>query len=157
LSGLGIGILLRSFVEKGVEKMPSAFTLAGLSSLVAGFVVASHAGVSHTWFQWPRPILLWIWFFYLGLILLALVFVHHFLFNYNGFPRLLKLGLQALATLGILAFPVYVLQGFIFPLRSILVMTLGIPSFPAILGVIGLFLGILSLISRKIHSANFGN
>lgn len=155
LSGLGIGLLLRSLVEKGAEKIPSAFTLAGLTSLMAGFVVASHAGVSDTWFQWPRPIFLWMWFFYVGLILLSLVGVHRLLSRYNSFPPLLKRGIQILATLGILALPVFVLQGFIFPLRSILVKTLGIPSFPAILVVMALFLAVLGLIGRKIYTANF--
>lgn len=155
LSGLGIGMILRSLVKKGAKRIPLSFTLAGFSSLAAGFVVASHVGVAHLWLEWPRPIFLWTWLFYIGLILLSLVFVHYLLFSYDNYPSFLKFGLQTLAILGILAFPIYVLQGLVLPLRSILVKTLNTPPVPTAIIIIALFFVIVGLIARKIHSTNF--
>ncbi|MBE9042152.1 AMP-binding protein [Oscillatoriales cyanobacterium LEGE 11467] len=153
LCGIAIGITLRQNSQK--QGIPNSFVWIGCACLAAGFVVCSHAGMSESWFVWPtRKTLLWGWLFYIGWILLGLDAIHKILSGYNQFSASKKFVLQALATVGILAFPLYVTHGMVLPLRQLMVAG-GLPSTFSLFISFSLFLGSFAFIFKKIHSTNF--
>ena len=153
LGGVSIGIILRKNSKK--SGMPNSFAWVGLACLAAGFVVSSHAGMMDSWFVWPtKETTLWAWLFYAGWVLLGLDVTHKILSSYNQFSPVAKFGLQALSTIGILAFPLYVTHGMVLPLRELMV-TLGMPGSFSLLMAMSLFVGSFLVMFKKIYSANF--
>lgn len=152
MSGIAVGIIIRQNVEK--RAIPNSLTWVGAGLIAAGFVVCSHAGMSDIWLQWPRPILIWVWLFYLGLILIALAITNKVLLSYNQLPSVAKFSLQSLSTIGILAFPLFITHEMVLPLKDIMGW-FGLPNSFALIIAMSLFLASFVFLFKKVHSVNF--
>jgi acyl-CoA synthetase (AMP-forming)/AMP-acid ligase II len=160
LAGIAVGIGMRNRVEQGNTKITNTgitdgFTWIGLAFVAAGFAVCSHAGESASWLVWPLPkTFIWGWFFYLGLVLLGLSLTDRILSGYNQIQMIPKFALQSLATMGVLAFPVFVTHETVLPIKNLLGV-LGLPGSISLLIALGLFAAVFTFLFRKVHSANF--
>ncbi|MFP5268842.1 AMP-binding protein [Coleofasciculus sp.] len=154
LSGIAIGIIIRQQVEKGKRGIPRSFTWVSAAAIAAGFVVCSQVGMSEMWLVWPRPIYLWTWLFYIGLVLIVLIKTNTVLVYYNQFNSGVKLILQSLSSIGILAFPLFITHSMLLPLRNIMV-AFGLASNVSLLLAMSLFLATFAFLFKKVHSVNF--
>lgn len=116
LLGMSIGILLRN----KSEKLNNTLIQGGIALLLIAFILADTAGKSTMWFIWPKPIMIWDWVFYFGVVLI-LIFVFSKLINkYNESNIILKFIYQMLAITGILAFPLFITHELVLPIKFIL-------------------------------------
>ena len=152
LSGVSVGILIRQRIKQNA--INSNFMWAGISLVTLAFLTSSHANMLDIWLRWFRPIDIWVWLFYLGLILIALKLNDRILSGYNQFSGQLKFICQSLSTIGILAFPLYITQGLVFPLKDTLA-GVGLPNVISLLISMGLFFVSSFFLFKKVHSANF--
>ena len=155
LVGFATGTLIRSNIKEKRVGIPTSFVWIGLASVAAGFVISSHAGVLHTWLEWPREIGLWVWCFYYGLIIVALSSLQKMLKNYNRYSTLVKFIFQSLSTLGVLAFPMFVLHSLVIPMKIIMSAGLGLQESVAIILSMTAFLVVFGFLFKKVYQANY--
>lgn len=153
MMGIAVGITLRETITKSYLSM--SYIWIGISLIVSALDISAHSHAFDSWFIWPQnDTTIWMWFFYLGWILLILKLNDKVLSWYNQFIPQIKFVFQALATIGILAFPFYISHGLVIPLEEILV-ALGLSHAISIILSIFLFMAYSIHIFKKIYEANF--
>ncbi|WP_330202904.1 AMP-binding protein [Cyanobacterium sp. DS4] len=152
LGGIGIGIRIRENMEK--NPIPLDFLWIGLALVGAAFVTSSHGGMFESWWIWPRPIWIWTWLFYTGLIMIGLRFIQQVLAKYNQFPPKYKFVFQFFSSIGILAFPFFITQDLVLPLKDTLDV-FGVPSIISLAVVMLMFFGSSIFLFKKVYSVNY--
>ncbi|MEO0948659.1 MAG: phosphopantetheine-binding protein [Cyanobacteria bacterium J06641_5] len=156
LAGMALGLEIRNNVDRKLVGIPNGYVLVSLSSMVAGLVIADRAGMGlSAWVESRNSITLWDWLFYGGLVVLILSVVQQTLHrHYNRINSLVKLGLQYLASVGILAFPIFVIHELLVPAKVILE-GFGFPSTLALALALGTVLTIVGFLLKKVHQTSF--
>jgi acyl-CoA synthetase (AMP-forming)/AMP-acid ligase II len=153
LSGIAIGMIIRKNSKK--SGIPNSLFFIGAALVAAGFVICSHAGMSDTWLVWPtKKTYIWSWLFYMGWVLIGLDITHKILLGYNQLNPHKKFVLQSLSTIGVLAFPLFVIHAMVIPLKNLMVAA-GLPNIVSLSIAMSLFFVTFVWLFKKIYSANF--
>ncbi len=154
LGGVAVGISIRQEVDAGKD-IPDSFTWLGLALIAAGVVICSHSGREYRWAMWPlETTYLWRWLVYAGCILIGLRWMNNVLSKYNTFSTPRKFVFQAIASVGILAFPFFVTHAMIIPLKYVIGAT-GLSGGLSLILAMVLFLVSAVFLFRKVYTANF--
>lgn len=151
--GLAVGIAMTD---------PKAFRLANPVALLLGtFAVvgawwwSDYTGNLAQWLVWPdRMVQGWKWLFYIGVILLAMVGMDRVLNHYHTMPALLAKGVNVIACLGFLAFPMFVSHELVLPIKNLLEVG-GLANGLAVLMSLGLFAAFSGLLIYKSYRLQF--
>ena len=154
LAGMAMGLAIRNNLERKLVGIPSGYVWGSLSSVVAGLVVARHAGQDISIWLESRDVNLWDWLLYWGVVVLVLAVTRQALRRYDRIGKPVKLGLQYLSSFGILAFPVFMIHDLLLPAKVILE-GFGVPASLALAIGMGTVLAIAGVLLRKVHQANF--
>lgn len=154
LCGVAVGLLIRQQVDSGKD-VPDNFTWIGLALVAGGVVINSHSNMEYRWTMWPlETVYLWRWLLYAGCILMGLRGMNNVLSKYNTFGAPQKFVFQALATIGILAFPLFVTHAMIIPLKYVLGAT-GLSGGISLVLAMTVFVASSIFLFRKVYNANF--
>lgn len=147
---VGIGLTQRESFSLGGK---SALVFA-IMSLLISVIYSQAANQIDMWTVWPtRMVEGWRWFFYSGACLLMLVVCDKILNRYHAMHRFSRLSLEILASVGLLAFPLFILHELVLPAKDAMVHA-GLPNGAGLAIAMGLFLACtayLLKISQKLQ------
>jgi acyl-coenzyme A synthetase/AMP-(fatty) acid ligase len=116
--GIATGDWLRARVVGG-EGMRGLW-IPGVLLLAFAVVLSGELDQLPLWFTWPKPLYLWMWFCYAGVILVLLPAVHVLVTREPARPAV-ETATNLMAIVGILAFPLYIGHEMVIPLKDFLV------------------------------------
>jgi len=151
--GMAVGIAL---FEKRMSLQVLSAPFYVLSGVVVSILLSLAMGHQYQWFEWPTSwVPAWRWVFYLIACIFLLRVVDWSLRSpalQGGFVRMM---IECVGCVGILAFPMFVLHEIVHPLKVILV-NLGIDERLAMVGVLFCFALLSVLMIKKTHRLQFG-
>jgi hypothetical protein len=155
LAGMALGLYMQQSEKKeSPQKLPISI---GLACIITGILTSSLAHQSGTWMVWPVPTNeIWRWSAYFGVVFMMLWGIQKTLPTYNTDSYARKILLQSLATVGLLAFPLFIFHEAVLPSISILVNTAGMNKSTALILALALFFGVSGWLFRKVHRVSFG-
>ena len=127
--GAFIGIGLGNWLRAGADSKSSPSTpLLQIAALLTAFaLIMSHeTGETAQWLEWPRPLFLWSWMFYIGAVIGSIGIVHHITTHAADNSRR-QVAANVFATLGVMAFPIFIGHEMVLPLQAIFA-AVGIPA-----------------------------
>jgi len=156
LAGIALGLYMHQ-PEK--NESPRQLPIGiGLACIISGILTSSLARQSGSWMVWPVPTNeIWRWSAYFGVVFMMLWGIQKSLPTYNRGSQARKLLLQSLATIGILAFPLFIFHEAVLPGISIMVNTAGMSKSTALILALALFFGVSGWLFRKVHRVSFGS
>ena len=150
--GVAIGLWFRGAVKSNQPKQP-LFSL-GVGTVLMGVLTATYA--EEDWFAVVQGAArLWQWWAYLGIVALCLFAAFSLLQSYGGFGRVKLLAVRALATFGILAFPLYIGHSAVIPFKDILHGLAGLDAQWALLASMLAFVACTAVLYRRIYETSF--
>lgn len=126
--GVAAGYWYRQQVDSAQTFQP--IIPVAICSILLSIIFAHEMGQDHLWLVWPKGLQLWTWLFYLGVILLAINLLFPTL-HHNKLPGSIEFIFNVIATLGTLAFPIFIGHEMVIPTKEVL-SWLGIPGALAI-------------------------
>lgn len=143
---MACGVFLGMAIGIGLTRK-EAFSLSGkpavvfaLMSLIISVIYSQAVYQTDMWTAWPtRMVEGWRWFFYVGSCLLMLITCNHILSNYHSMNKVGRLFLELLASVGLLAFPLFVLHELVLPAKDAMAHA-GLPNDLGLFVAMGLFL-----------------
>jgi acyl-CoA synthetase (AMP-forming)/AMP-acid ligase II len=148
LFGAGIGILIQARLNSGARL--GSFAGFGVV-MIAGALVASAAfGRAGIWFEFPKQISLFTMFFYAG-IALVVISVFRPLTGLVRGNLALRSAVDITSCIGILLFPLFVLQTFVFRSATIWYRLTGDHFLTALTLLIVLFMAAAAVLARKVY------
>jgi hypothetical protein len=148
LFGAAIGKLIQLRIESG-GKLSSTAPLGGM--MIAGAVIASIAlGASGHWFEHPKSVTLFTAFFYSGIALVVISLFRSFSERIRS-RRALRLTADIICCIGILLFPLFVLQSTVYLSAAIWQKLTGGPFLIMLASLIVLFSIAAGLLVRKVY------
>lgn len=156
LAGVALGLYMQQPEKnESPQKLPVSI---GLACILSGILTSSLAHQSGSWLVWPVPTNeIWRWSAYFGVVFMMLWGIQKSLPTYNKGSHARKLLLQSLATIGILAFPLFIFHEAVLPGISILVNTVGMNKSTALILALALFFGVSGWLFRKVHRVSFAS
>lgn len=144
-AGLILGRFIRLF-EGGIDRLVQLLLKACLVLVFFAVILAFEMGHLDLWLQWPKPLYVWSWVLYLGLVC-GLLAATLRLADSEG-SGTLKVLMNIVACVGLLAFPMFIGHELVLPLKSVLGL-LGVPF--ALLISVGLFMLLAGLAIRHLY------
>lgn len=147
---IGIGLTQKEFFRLGGR----ASLVFAVLSLLISVIYSQAASQIDMWSVWPtRMVEGWRWFFYGGACLLMLIACDKILNRYHTMHRFCRVSLELLASVGLLAFPLFILHELVLPAKDAMVHA-GLPNSAGLAIAMGLFLAstaYLLKISQKLQ------
>ena len=118
--GMAIGIGLTQRESFSLSSRPAL--VFSVLCVVISIVYSQAAHQMDMWMIWPTKMVEgWRWFFYTGACLLMLIICDRILNRYHIMNRLGRLTLELLASVGLLAFPLFILHELVLPAKDAMV------------------------------------
>lgn len=147
---IGIGLTQR---ESFNLRSRSALVIA-VMCLAISVVYSQAVDQLDMWAVWPTKMVEgWRWFFYTGACLSMLIVGNQILNRYHAMHGLSRLSLEVLASVGLLAFPLFILHELVLPAKDAMA-HIGLPNGAGLAIAMGLFLACTSYllkISQKLQ------
>lgn len=117
LFGAGVGLLIQRKIQSGGELR--SFASLGLAFMAAAFAGTIITGTESTWLRFPKQITIYTMLFYSGLALAVISFFRTVFERASQIPAG-WVAISVISSVGILLFPLFVLQSFVYRGASIL-------------------------------------
>lgn len=151
--GLAIGIGLTQREAFNLGKKPAM--IFALTCLAISVVYSQAAHQLDMWAVWPtRMVEGWRWFFYVGACLLMLVGCHRILNHYHCMNKPGRFLLELLASVGLLAFPLFILHELVLPAKDAMVHA-GLPNSMGLMIAMSLFIIITAYLLKVSQKLQF--
>jgi hypothetical protein len=115
--GAALGVWFRAYIKS--HNNLGATAPIGVLLIIFSIILSHEMGTSGSWFEWPKPLYLWSWVLYLGVIIISINTLFYFIKNDN-LSRPVESALNIAATIGTMAFPIFIGHELVLPLKSVL-------------------------------------
>lgn len=150
--GFVIGYKIKSSLNSGVKY---SFNLVlGIASIFLGFLWGYFETELGELLTASTSIALWKWCLYFGVVNVLLYMIAELLKQYNHLRNFMKLIVNNISLIGVLALPMFILQGFVLIIKDTLDVV-GIPGAVGLILVLSLFFWIVILSVRKLYKLYF--
>lgn len=148
---IGIGLTQKKLFRLGGKPA----IIFSLISLAISVIYSQAANQLDMWAVWPTQMVeAWRWFFYTGACLLMLIAGNNILNHYHSMRRLGRLTLELLASIGLLAFPLFILHELVLPAKDALV-HIGLSNSIGLAIAMGLFLACTAYLLKLSQKLQF--
>lgn len=157
LSGVFVGVATGMWLTQLINSQTNFSTMfvSGPALISVGLIIWFYNAELDVWNVWPiSEIYIWRWLVYAGMILFMLAAFEHLLIKYDNGSKAFRLILQTLSTIGMLAFPLFVLHEMVMPMKAILV-TYGSSEMLALFLPMLVFFVVSYFMLRKLHTVSF--
>lgn len=153
LSGVFLGTVVGIYIYRNFEnkKLAKSILITGAVVSLSGVCLSFAMGQQAMWWIWPKPLFVWMWLFYCGIIMMMISGLRVLTLDYENKSTFFKKAINVGAVIGQLALPIYVMHEVVIPMKNLLD-TLGLNGIVAIILSLGLFFGVIYFSFRKLYS-----
>lgn len=158
LSGVFLGFAVGIYIYRNYEskKLAKNMLIIGLIISIVGIFLSFILGQQEQWWIRNKPVFVWMWVFYYGVIMIMISGLRILTTNYEKLGKNFRNGINICAVIGQLALPIYVTHSIVIPLKNLLEI-LGVNAILSIMLTLGLFIIAIYFTSRKLYSLYYTN
>lgn len=153
LSGVFLGLAVGIYINRNFEskKLAKNMLITGAVISIVGIFLSFILGQQEQWWIWPKPLFIWMWVFYYGVIMIMISMLRELTLNYEKISIFFKKGINIGAIIGQLALPIYVMHEIVMPMKKLLDIT-GLNVMISLMLSLGLFFTVIYYSGRKLYS-----
>ena len=152
--GLAVGIYI--YLNFDSKKLAKHMLITGLILSISGICLSIILGQQELWWIWPKPIYVWMWVFYYGVIMVMISGLRALTLNYEKLGSFFKKGINVGAVIGQLTLPIYVMHEIVIPMKKLLEIS-GLNGIVSFMLPLALFFTVIYLFSRKLYSIYYAS
>lgn len=158
LSGMFLGLTIGIYIDRNFEskKLAKEMLIIGVIISILGILLSIILGHQDQWWFRGKPVFIWMWVFYYGVIMIMISGLRILTFNYEKRSELIKKYINIAAVIGQLALPIYVMHEIAMPMKQLLDLV-GLNIIFSLMLSLGSFFIVIYLSGRKLYSIYYAS